>query len=226
MHAQRQLMNELELLIRNDIPCFGVKTEISTLLPFFETYKLSHVPIVEEGVFLGTFAHEDALTLDESEILDTHRYLWQGFFCRSQMHWLEFWETQLNNESNMLPILDETSKYLGVILLEDLSSIFQQTPFVKEKGALVVVEKNLEDYSMGQIVQIVESANGRILGLFASEMQQNAIQVTVKIASGSIQNMLQTFRRYNYEIISQHDDDSYIANLKERSAYLDRYLNI
>lgn len=219
-------MNELELLIRKDIPIFDVKTDIQTLLPYYETYKLSHLPIVEEGVFMGTFAHEDALTLDAYEIVDAHRYLWQGFFCRNYTHWLECWETQLKNESNLLPILDEASKYLGIVLLEDISSIFQQTPFVKEKGALIVVEKSLVDYSMGQIVQIVESANGRILGLFASDMQQTTIQVTIKIAAGSIQNMLQTFRRYNYEIISQHDDDSYIANLKERSAYLDRYLNI
>ena len=39
-------------------------------------------------------------------------------------------------------------------------------------------------------------------------------------------NIIQTFRRYNYEIISEHQEDNYINNLKERSEYLDKYLNI
>jgi hypothetical protein len=36
--------------------------------------------------------------------------------------------------------------------------------------------------------------------------------------------IIQTFRN-NYEIISEHQDN-YINNLKERSDYLDKYLNI
>lgn len=219
-------MNELELLIRKDLPSFGINSPISDLIDVFETEHWSHLPIIEDGVFHGSFSREDALTLDENDVLDQHRYLWQGFFARPQLHWLECWEIALKNESNILPMLDQTTNYLGVILLEELLGIFQQTPFVKEKGAMIVVEKDLVDYSMGQVVQIVESGNGRILGLFASDIQQNRIQVTIKIVSGSIQNILQTFRRYNYEIISQHEDDSYVANLKERSAYLDKYLNI
>jgi hypothetical protein len=31
---------------------------------------------------------------------------------------------------------------------------------------------------------------------------------------------------YNYEIISEHYEDDYINNLKERSDYLDKYLNM
>ena len=43
---------------------------------------------------------------------------------------------------------------------------------------------------------------------------------------GAINEIIQTFRRYNYEIISEHQEDAYIENLKERSDYLDKYLNI
>ncbi len=34
------------------------------------------------------------------------------------------------------------------------------------------------------------------------------------------------FDRYNYEIISEHQEDNYLNNLKERSEYLDKYLNM
>jgi hypothetical protein len=52
------------------------------------------------------------------------------------------------------------------------------------------------------------------------------IQATLKIGLGSVNELIQSFRRYEYEIISDHDEDNYWNNLKERSDYLDKYLNI
>jgi hypothetical protein len=53
-----------------------------------------------------------------------------------------------------------------------------------------------------------------------------SVEVTLKITLGAMNEIIQTFRRYDYEIISEHQEDSYISNLKERSDYLDKYLNI
>ena len=79
---------------------------------------------------------------------------------------------------------------------------------------------------MSQIAQIVETNNGKILGLFISESNADFIQVTIKISLGGMNEIIQTFRRFNYEIISEHQEDSYLNNLKERSEYLTKYLNI
>jgi hypothetical protein len=56
---------------------------------------------------------------------------------------------------------------------------------------------------MSQITQIVESNNGKLLGLFISESDVDSIEVTMKISLGAINEIVQTFRRYNYEIISR-----------------------
>jgi hypothetical protein len=48
----------------------------------------------------------------------------------------------------------------------------------------------------------------------------------MKISLGAINEIIQSFRRYNYEIISEHQEDNYINSLKERSDYLDKYLNM
>jgi hypothetical protein len=78
---------------------------------------------------------------------------------------------------------------------------------------------------MSQITQIVESNNGKLLGLFISESDVNSIEVTMKISLGAI-NEISNLSEYNYEIISEHQEDNYINSLKERSDYLDKYLNI
>ena len=38
--------------------------------------------------------------------------------------------------------------------------------------------------------------------------------------------IVQTFRRYGYTIISEHEEDKFLEDLKDRSNYLDKYLNI
>jgi hypothetical protein len=103
---------------------------------------------------------------------------------------------------------------------------FNQTPFLREPGGIIVIEKVSLDFSMSQAVQIVESNNGKVLGLIISESSIDKTQATLKIALGAMNEIIQTFRRYNYDIISEHQEDSYITNLKERSDYLDKYLNI
>jgi hypothetical protein len=90
---------------------------------------------------------------------------------------------------------------------------------LKEQGRIIKV-KGVLDYSMSQITQIVESNNGKLLGLF---IWSDVNRVTMKISLGAI-NDYQSFRRYNYEIISEQEDN-YINSLK-RSDYLDKYLNM
>jgi hypothetical protein len=116
--------------------------------------------------------------------------------------------------------------YVGYYELDDIIKFFHETPFLKEPGGIIVVQKPIIDYSMSQIAQIVESNNGRLLGLFVSEATSDLVQITVKISLGAMNDIIQTFRRYNYEIISEHQEDAYITNLKERSDYLDKYLNM
>jgi hypothetical protein len=87
-----------------------------------------------------------------------------------------------------------------------------------------VVRKGVLDYSMSQITQIVETIMESFWA-YSYQSSIDSIEITLKITLGAMNEIIQTFRRYNYEIISEHQDN-YINNLKERSDYLDKYLNI
>jgi len=41
-----------------------------------------------------------------------------------------------------------------------------------------------------------------------------------------INEVIQSFRRYNYKVITEHKDDYFLETLKERSDYLRKYLSI
>ena len=125
-----------------------------------------------------------------------------------------------------MPVLDQDNNYLGYFELKDIMNLFNQTPFLSEPGHILIVEKGFMDYSFSEIAQIVESNSSKILGLFISNLENDVAQVTVKITNSDINTIVQTFRRYSYNIISQHNEDIFLNNLKDRSKYLDKYLNI
>lgn len=219
-------MTEITDYINNDIKAIDINDSIESVQDFFAELSFSHFPILEDGVYVGSIASDDVETFDTDKNVLDYRYTLEGFYARTNMIWLDVLEVFARNHTSVVPVLDDTNKYIGYYDITDIVKFFHETPFLKEMGGIIIVEKNINDYSMSQITQIVESNNGKLLGLFVSNVEADKVQVTVKITLGAMNEIIQTFRRYNYEIISEHQEDNYLNALKERSDYLDKYLNI
>lgn len=219
-------MTEITNYITNDFRAIDSQETIAAAQEFFIDLHFSHFPIVEEGIYIGSIAADDLETFDTDKKVGDYKYTLEHFFARSNMIWLDVLEVFAKNHTNLVPVLDETNKYVGYYEIEDIMKFFHETPFLKEAGGIIIIKKGILDYSMSQITQIIESNNGKLLGLFISDSDTESIEVTIKISLGAMNEIIQTFRRYNYEIVSEHHEDNYINNLKERSDYLDKYLNI
>ena len=219
-------MTEITEYITNDFKAIDSQDTIADVQDFFNDLHFSHFPVIEDGIYIGSIAEDDIVTFESEKKIADFRFTLEGFFARTNTIWLDVLEIFAKNHTNLVPVLDENNKYIGYYEIEDVMRFFHETPFLKEPGGIIVVKKAVLDYSMSQITQIVESNNGKLLGLFISEADVTSVQVTMKISLGAMNDIIQTFRRYNYEIISEHQEDNYINNLRERSDYLDKYLNI
>lgn len=219
-------MTEITDYINNDYKPLLIEESISSVQDFFAEAPFSHFPVVEERVYLGSINAEDAETYDSDKSVSDYRFNLEGFFARTTMVWLDVLEVFAQNQTNILPVLSPENTYVGYYEIQDIIRFFNDTPFLKEQGGIIVVERETLDYSMSQVAQIVESNGGRLLGSFISNSTSQNVQITLKIASGSVNEIIQTFRRYGYSIVSENQEDTYLEGLKERSDYLDKYLNI
>lgn len=219
-------MIDIADFVNNSIKALNTTDRIDVAQDLFAEYPFSHFPVLEEGVYIGCAGAEDTELMDIEKTLGDVRYTFDRFFVRDTSIWLDVLEVFAKNDTNIMPILDKDNIYKGFYEITDIMKFFHETPFLKEDGGIIVVEKGIADYSLSQVTQIVESNNGRLLGVFVSDMGPTTVQITVKISLGGLSEILQTFRRYNYEIISQHQEDAYLNTLKDRSDYLDKYLNI
>lgn len=218
---------KLSEYIINDIKPLNSKAHVSELQQLFNQLSYSHIPVEnDDHTFMGCFFETDAHCFDGEKSLSEYMYAAEAFFVRDNTLWLDVLEAFAQNSSNIMPVLSNKNEYLGYYELNDIISLFNESPFFFEAGGVLVIEKGLNDYSFSQISQIVESNGGKLLGAFISKMKNDMVQITLKIGNMGLNSIIQTFRRYSYNIISGHEDDSYTQSLKERSDYLNKYLNM
>lgn len=213
--------------IINDIKPLNSNSKISDLQQLFNQLTYSHIPIQDNNnVFLGSFSETDAHCFESNKTVNDYKYAIEDFFVRDSTIWLDVLEAFATNSTNIMPVLNEQNTYLGYYELKEVINLFSEAPFFTEPGGILVIEKGINDYSFSEISQIVESNNGRLLGAFVSKMKPDIAQITLKIGNSGLNDIIQTFRRYSYTIVSGHEEDAYLESLKERSDYLNKYLSI
>lgn len=217
---------QLQDFVINDIKPLKLTDKISDVQLLFSQLTYSHIPIQDNGIYMGCISENDVYCFEKSKAISDCTYAIEGFYVRPTTNWLDILEAFAQNDTNIMPVLDQNNSYLGYYELSDIMNLFNETPFFSEPGGILIVEKGIHDYSFSEISQIVESNNAKLLGAFISKMDGDLTQITLKIGNKSLNEVIQTFRRYSYTIVSGHEDDSYLESLKERSQYLDKYLNM
>lgn len=213
--------------ITKDLKALSSSDTISKAKKLFKQFAFTHIPVVSDGFLLGLVEETDVETIDDdNKLLKDFSFLFHLFFTDEKINWFELLKIFTLNDSNIIPVLDKNQKYIGYYELSDVLHIFNNTPFLNESGAILVVSKGIKEYSFSEIAQIVESNDAKLLGAFVSKMENDTIEITIKLGDHDLNTTIQTFRRYNYAILTNFHIDEYLNTLKEHSEYLQKYLNI
>lgn len=219
-------MNMNEYIVK-EIKELSLESTIKSAEKICNEIPITHLPVVEKNILIGCFLESDIRTIENKEdIINDHRGALTFFYANEEDTILDLIKIFSDNDTNILPVINEHKEYLGYYELNDVLDVFNSSPFLYQHGITITVEKLKKDLSISEIAQIVESNNAKLLGIYTSAEKSDTLQVTLKVNSEDINTVIQTFRRYNYAIISEHRDDSYLKDLKNRSDYLQKYLDM
>ena len=211
--------------ILKDFNPLTLQSTVNKAQELCKEYAISHIPIVEDAKLIGCFSQNDIQSLeDKSQKLSDFMDVFEHFSAHISESVLELLKIFPDNDANIIPVIDNNN-YVGYYELNTVLELFSSSPFLTTDGFILVVKKNSKDYSMSEAVQIIESNNAVLLGCFISHKTTDKVELTLKVASQEINEIIQTFRRYNYLIITEHTDDFYLEELKNRADYLQKYLN-
>ncbi len=217
-----QLLTDLILPVKN--------TDTGTdALYYMDEYKISFIPVVEEGNFLGLISETDVFNMqDPDQVLADQNLRYRRIFIRENQHVLDVIKIMSSEKIAVLPVLDNKGHYQGSITTDKLTEHFTKMISVDNPGAIIILELNQSDYVLSQIAQIVEDQDAKILSLYVTpEKESTKMELTIKLNQMEIQSIIQALNRYNYIIKATYtEDQERNDDLRDRYDSLMNYLNI
>lgn len=195
------------------------------LKQLFINQKTSHLPIISsENKFIGILPEDDI----DTWILDKDEETLLKHSCFNYQHIYECTELFANDNLSSLPIVDETNTYKGAISLRSLTDFVAQLTATQFPGAVIVLELGIRDYSLVEIAQIIESNGGKIMSLHTEQAKESIkLKVTLRLNTKETASILETFRRYDYNIISHFiGNDAMERFYHNRIDELIKYINM
>lgn len=215
-----------ELHITTDFESFTPQTSVSFAIDFLNKNHFSHFAVTNTTMFMGMVAKEKLLAIeDKQQKMEDIAYLFQHFYIESPLNILDYLSLFATNRTNVIPVINHQT-YVGYITLHHILHQNNDLPILTEKGFTLVVEKEAFEYSFSEVSQIVENNSGKIMGCFLLEVSDAQAKLLVKFKAPNVNEIIQTFRRYDYQIVSKHSEDYHLEYLEENSEYLEKYLNI
>jgi predicted transcriptional regulator len=215
-------------LITDEIPPLKTSDTGLMAINWMDEFKVSHLPIVHNNEYLGLISDTDILDMNitDDELGKCKLSLIRPFVKESQ-HIYEVIKMVSNMKLTVLPVLNESLQYVGLIPSTHLLQQFSTLAATNEPGGIVVLEMNVHDYSMTQIAQIVEGNDAKILSCYLRNLTDSTqIEVTLKLNKEDLSATLQTFYRYNYNVKASFHQHEFMDDMKNRFDSFMNYINI
>ena len=216
-------------LISDVIPALRTSDSGQKALYWMDIFRISHLPIVNNKDFLGLISDKDIYDLNMAEEpIGNHSLSLFSPYVTFDQHIFEVIEIASRLNLSVVPVLDHNNHYLGLITMNHLIHYFGDLSALKQPGGIIVLEINVNDYSLSEIAQIIEGNDAKILSLYVnSHSNSMKMEVSIKINRKELTSIIQTFNRYNYIIKASFMDENDLNSLYEnRYDQFMKYLSI
>jgi len=196
-------------------------------LTMMNIYHVKHLPIVNNESFLGIISEDDILNNDMSEPIGSYRLSQVNPFVFDTDHFFDVMKKIAASNLSVIPVIDKSEKYLGLISIEDLIKFYADSFSFNEVGAIIVLKLHRSDYSLSEISRIVEENNAVIITSFISSIEDSGhVLVSIKFNTNEVANIKASFERFGYDIYAFYTDAEEFDSLKEHYESLMKYLSI
>ena len=217
-----------EELIVDNIPPLQKSDTGETALQWMDEFKITHLSVVDQGNFLGTISESDVLGMsDLSESMNDYLDLLNPAFVTQSQHIFEVVKVVNDQKLTIIPVLDSQEQYVGSITIAQLMEIIADMPVANNPGGVIVIEMNINDYSLEMIARTIEENNTKILGTFVtSHPESTKMELTIKVNKTDITSVINALQRHGFNITFFEDRGDAEDDLRDRFDSFMNYLNI
>ncbi|PWS26736.1 CBS domain-containing protein [Pedobacter yonginense] len=217
-----------EEIISNAISPLKPDDTVQKALDRMNEFKLKHMPVVNEGAFLGLLAEDDLLNLrDHDTLIKDIAVNLLNVFILKDAHTYDVIRLLSQLKLTAVAVLDAQKNYLGLISINNMVDAVAEQYAVSEPGGIIVLEISNRDNSLAHIAQIVEADNAQILSSYVNAFEDSTrLEITLKINKTEVSGLVASFERYNYLVKEVYNNTQIDDGSQERYDSFMNYLNV
>ena len=217
-------------LLNTDFKPLEPSGTISAALAKMDAWQTSNIPIVEPTTMknIGHILFEDISDItDEQEAISSLDFR-RPIYTLEDQHVFEVARQMLQHEVRLLPVVDSSETYLGVIekkqVLEALSTMLN----IATAGSTITVQLEKADFTISELVHLNETEGAKILGLTVEQPSDfdAMIRVSLKISHEDTSAVTSSLQRHGYTTTTENRNDLMQIDLSSRADELLRYLDV
>ena len=215
-------------LINTSIPRLQLNDRASKGIQLLNDYKLTHLPVVADEKYLGLISEDDLLDLEDDQIrLEAMQEMLKPASVKENEHFLSAVNVSNAFETSVVPVVSEDRELVGVITVTDLLKLLGTFSGSSEIGGLIVMEMERSQFAISEISRIVESNDAHILHLNTTiQPETGMLTVTLHLNKKEIASIVNSFERYEYDVIYYFGDEKFENEIHENYRHLMNYLDI
>lgn len=223
LHLYQMMIAEY---ISKDFAPLKPSDTVARAMELVDKFNLTHIVVLKGSESEGNLSKETLEEYEPDTLLSDLKEFYEVFFVEEKASLLDAIQIFDQHTANVLVVLNAQQQFVGLLMLDDVISGLSAMPLINEPGSVMIVEIPQNKLSFSEISKIVESNNAKITGMFVVAYLEDSVHVAVKLASGNLTSVGETFDRFDYKVVYKFFRDEKEELMKERFEQLMKYLDL
>ena len=195
-----------------------------------EAWQTANIPVIEPTTkkVIGQVTLDMLMELPDESLMISDVDLDPPIYAFESQHLFEVARQMLSKEVRFIAVVDSSESFLGIIEKKDLLEAFSEMLNISTQGSVISVEVGEADYTLTELVNIIEAKGDKVLGLTVehSRAEESGVHVSIKLNLEDTSAVVSSLKRHGYITTTENRDDLLQIDMSSRADELLRYLEL
>ena len=183
--------------------------------------------VLDAQTYKGLLFEEDLENLADDLTLIEIEYILKSVYLTSDFSIFDWFKIRSTYNIESIPLIDDQDfTYLNSIGYEDFIEKFRETGLNVDLSSIIILKKPTTEFKYSEVFQIAESNGAKIFGSYINFSDRDETEIVLNLHHTGLNELLQSYRRYGFDVISFHNEDLHHETLKTNSEYFSKYLTV
>lgn len=203
---------------------------MSSALAKMEAWQTANIPVLEPTTkkVIGQVTLDMLMEMPDESLPLSKVDLDPPIYAFENQHLFEVARQMLSKEVRFIAVVDSSESFIGIIEKKDLLDAFSEMLNISTQGSVISVEVGEADYTLTELVNIIEAEGAKVLGLTVehSRGEESGIHVSIKLNLEDTSAVVSSLKRHGYITTTENRDDLLQIDMSSRADELLRYLEL